>query len=93
MGANVQTWAGETQEARLSLPAALEILIEDLRKWRETELAAEQDVEDAERKANKTRAALRHVQAEVKAATDAIDRALNDYTTPLQIIFISEGDD
>jgi len=52
----------------MSLPTPLADLIEDLRKWRETEMAAQQDVEDAERKANRARTALKHVQDEVKAA-------------------------
>jgi hypothetical protein len=77
----------------VTLPEPLVELIEDLRKWRDTELAAQQDVEDAEHHANNARAALKHVQDELKAAADAVDDAIIDYTMPTEIIFTPEGDD
>jgi len=76
----------------MSLPTPLADLIEDLRKWRETEMAAQQDVEDAERKANRARTALKHVQDEVKAACDAVDDAILDYTAPLEIVFVADDE-
>lgn len=79
---------------------AIADLMEEYRKWQETELAAQQDVDDCEAwviaadlKLQAAKDALKHVSSQLEAAQHKLADAIDDATAPAEIVFLADGDD